>query len=86
MGQLVEIASEVPGRLGCCHGPTQAWGQYAQWARKQMKQIRQPPITSFARNLTERALRNTIADCRLFSFYRRFCLQSDLVYINSSLV
>ena len=24
IGQLAEIASEVPGRLGCWHGPTQA--------------------------------------------------------------
>ena len=29
-------ASEVPERLGCCHGPTQAQGQYAQWARKHL--------------------------------------------------
>ena len=24
----------MPERLGCCHGPTQAQGQYSQWARK----------------------------------------------------
>ena len=34
IGQLAEIASAVPERLGCCHGQTQAQGQYAQWARK----------------------------------------------------
>ena len=31
-----EIASAVPERLGCCHGPAQAQGQYAQWARKHL--------------------------------------------------
>ena len=36
IGQLTEITSEVPERLGCCHGPTQARGQYAQWARKHL--------------------------------------------------
>ena len=36
IGQLAEIASQVPERLGCCHGPTQARGQYAQWARKHL--------------------------------------------------
>ena len=36
IGQLAEIASEVPGRLGCCHGPTQARGQYSKWARKHL--------------------------------------------------
>ena len=29
IGQLAEIASEVPERLGCCHGPTHARGQYS---------------------------------------------------------
>ncbi len=28
IGQLAEVASEVPERLGCCHGPTQARGRY----------------------------------------------------------
>ena len=36
IGQLAEIASAVPERLGCCHGPAQAQGQYAQWARKHL--------------------------------------------------
>ena len=36
IGQLAEIASEVPERLGCCHGQAQAQGQYAQWARKHL--------------------------------------------------
>ncbi len=36
IGQLAEITSEVPERLGCCDGPTQARGQYAQWARKHL--------------------------------------------------
>ena len=36
IGQLAEIASKIPERLGCCHGPTQACGQYAQWARKHL--------------------------------------------------
>ena len=36
IGQLAEIASAVPERPGCCHGPTQAQGQYAQWARKHL--------------------------------------------------
>ena len=36
IGQLAEIASELPERLGCCHGLTQARGQYAQWARKHL--------------------------------------------------
>ena len=26
----------MPERLGCCHGPAQAQGQYAQWARKHL--------------------------------------------------
>ena len=34
IGQVAEIASAVPELLGCCHGPTQARGQYAWWARK----------------------------------------------------
>ena len=36
IGQLAEIASEVPERLGCCHGPTEARGRYAHWARKHL--------------------------------------------------
>ena len=34
IGQMAEIASEVSERLGCCHGPTEARGRYADWARK----------------------------------------------------
>ncbi len=34
IGQMAEIASEVPERLSCCHGPTEARGRYAHWARK----------------------------------------------------
>ena len=34
--ELAEIASEVPERLGCCHGPTEARGHYAHWARKHL--------------------------------------------------
>ena len=33
IGQVAEIASACPERLGCCHGPTQARGRYAHWAR-----------------------------------------------------
>ena len=33
IGQLAEIASKVPERLGCCRRPTQARGQYAQLAQ-----------------------------------------------------
>ena len=36
IGQMAEIASEVPERLGCCHGPTEARGRYAHWARKNL--------------------------------------------------
>ena len=36
ISQLAESASAVPERLGCCHGPAQAQGQYAQWARKHL--------------------------------------------------
>ena len=36
IGQMAEIASEVPERLGCCHGPTEARGRYAHWARKHL--------------------------------------------------
>ena len=34
IGQMAEIASEVPERLGCCHGPTEARGRYALGAEK----------------------------------------------------
>ena len=34
--ELAKIASEVPVRLGCCHGPTEARGQYVHWARKHL--------------------------------------------------
>ena len=33
---MADIASEVPERLGCCHGPTEARGRYAHWARKNL--------------------------------------------------
>ena len=33
IGQIAEIASVVPERIGCCHGPSQARGRYAHWAR-----------------------------------------------------
>ena len=36
IGQLAEIAFEVPERPGCRHWPTQARGQYAQWAWKHL--------------------------------------------------
>ena len=36
IGQMADIASEVPERLGCCHGPTEARGRYAHWARKNL--------------------------------------------------
>jgi hypothetical protein len=36
IGQVAEIASESPERLGCCHGPVQARGRYAHWARSHL--------------------------------------------------
>ena len=33
---MADIASEVPESLGCCHGPTEARGRYAHWARKNL--------------------------------------------------
>ena len=33
IGQAAEIGSACPERMGCCHGPTQARGRYAHWAR-----------------------------------------------------
>ena len=33
---MAEIASEVPERLGCCHGPTEARRRYAHWAREHL--------------------------------------------------
>ena len=39
IGQIAEIAPAVPGRLGCCHGPTQALGRYAYWARTQLHRV-----------------------------------------------
>ena len=34
IGQMAEIASEVPERLGCCHGSEEARGRYALGAEK----------------------------------------------------
>ena len=31
-----KVAKKEPERPGCCHGPTQTRGQYAQWARKHL--------------------------------------------------
>lgn len=36
IGQMANIASDMPERLGCCHRPTEARGRYAQWARKHL--------------------------------------------------
>ena len=39
IGQMAEIASEVPERLGCCHGSEEARGRYAHWARKNLHRV-----------------------------------------------
>ena len=35
-GQMADVASEVPERLGCCHEPMEARGRYAHWAREHL--------------------------------------------------
>ena len=36
LDQMADIASDVPERLGCCHGPAEARGRYARWAQKHL--------------------------------------------------
>ena len=33
IGQVADVASAVPERLGYCHAPTQARGRYAHWSQ-----------------------------------------------------
>ena len=41
IGQVADVASAVPERLGYCHAPTQARGRYAHWSQLHLVALRE---------------------------------------------